>query len=144
MDNYIPATKKLKAIQLRLLSAEKVCPFTAVQLWQSIPKKPGIYAVWPNSENGEALYVGESSNLSERLKDFGRPTAHTFAKQIKLRNSLNSTPEIKSFIQENYLVSYISLAFGRAEAEEFLITDWATYEEEKFNDAIPRRWRCNT
>lgn len=144
MKKIIPATNRLTKIENRLTNARRITPFIEKSWRDSIPIRPGIYAIWPKRKNANAVYVGESSNLSERLSDLGNPANHTFAKKIKAKILAKSTKKVKAYIQENYLISFIPVLFGRAEAEEYLITHWATYVDNKFNEPIPRRWRCNT
>ena len=144
MNKIIQATKRLSNIESRLIHAQKITPLFNKSWRNSIPIKPGIYAIWTKRKNATAVYVGESSNLNERLGDLGSPATHTFPKKIKTKIALKTTNEVRVYIQENYLISFIPVSFGRAEGEEYLITKWATYVGTKFNDSIPRRWRCNT
>jgi len=142
MNNNIPPTSQLKKIETRLADANRLEPFSNRSWRKTIPKKPGIYAVWPKQKGVKAVYIGESSNLSERLRDFGNPANHTFARKIKRKHGLNSTAEVKDHIKSTYVISVLPITFGRAEAEEYLISNWKTYSIVKFNDPIPRRWRC--
>ena len=143
VNQFIPATRRLESIADRLSNASRVRPFSSREWRNEIPARPGIYAVWPKLTSVKAVYVGESSNLWERLADFGKPANHTFVKKIKNKIGLQTTAEVQGHIRRKYLVSVLPISFGRAEAEEYLVSAWRTHLPSRFNDPIPRRWRCD-
>jgi hypothetical protein len=139
----ITETAQLRELRLRLEGAEKFTPFTENGWYNDIPKRPGVYAIWSLRNPETAVYVGESSNLQERLEQLGKIDNHTFAGQIAARRGFTSDTDVKRAIKRHYVVSYIRIAFGRAELEEYLVTHWRTYRAPRFNSRIDRRWRCD-
>ena len=144
MNRYIAPTDRLEKIEVRLWNASTFVPFSGRKWWDFAPNRPGIYALWNRADN--PVYIGESSNLRERLRvNLGRPANHTFPSQILRRNNdLHTAVDVRDFIRSNYAISCIALSFGRAEAEEYLVTTWQTYTSKRFNSPIPRRWSCDT
>ena len=144
MNHYIAPTLRLERIEVRLWNAPTYVPFAGPAWWDFAPNRLGIYALWNRSEN--PIYVGESSNLQERIRyNLGSPKNHTFPSQIQNRNNqLRTAAQIREYIRTRYAISCIDLSFGRAEAEEYLVTLWRTYTANRFNSPIPRRWRCDT
>ena len=144
MNRFIAATRALERIETRLWNAPTFIPFSGDNWWEFAPCRPGIYALWNLRDN--PVYVGESSNLRERIRyNLGSPNNHTFPSQIQDRREfLATTKQVRKFVRTNYRISCIALPFGRAEAEEYLVTTWRTYIKSRFNSPIPRRWRCNT
>jgi hypothetical protein len=103
-------------------------PIVANPTWiTNVPYLGGVYVIWKKADsNYIPIYVGESSNLRDRLDEMTRLGRHnalwklTDREGIKIRNiSILASPEIKGLE-----VSYIKLPVGRKEAEEYLIALW--------------------
>ncbi len=143
MDPKFSFSKRLHRIESRLRDADQYWLFGESGWWDFAPNRPGIYALWNRSET--AVYVGASSNLLERIRDnLGSPGNHTFPNQIQRDHpDLKTRVDVRDYIRSHYWASCISLTFGRAEAEEYLVTEWKTYKSTSFNSPIHRRWRCD-
>ena len=119
-------------------------PFTNRHWRTGIDKKPGVYVIWRTRGKQQAVYIGETSLLKERLGDLGHWRNHTFTCQIQenLKDTGKShTPEaIRSYIKPHFLLSYLPLDFGRKEVEEYLIDEWETERPKGFN-RVPSRYR---
>jgi hypothetical protein len=114
-------------VAAKIISAIKN-PLVANPSWvNDVPYLGGVYVLWKKfSKSWTPIYVGESSNLNDRLAEMtclGRHNALwklTDKEGIKIRNiSILKLPEIKGIT-----ISYIVLPIGRKEAEEFLIHLW--------------------
>jgi len=127
--------QKLREIEQRLKKAARLIPFID-ECWSDVPCKPGIYAIWNDEVVHSAVYVGETNSLRERFKDLKQWRNHTFTRKIKKSRRYTKPASIRSYISENYFISYLPLSLGRKEAEEYLIHEWETYEE--FNKESPR------
>jgi len=120
--------KEIKAlvetIEVDLLTKPRV-KFTLDGKWNlSFPSEPGVYAIF---EKGKFIYVGETADLRERMKDVRRTYNHTFRKKLgtqrlkaKLEDNLFS-PKVEIEL-DNYMVKYLeftcqALSFGRKEVE---------------------------
>lgn len=132
----VKPVKKIDAIGEKLEEKERLQPFKNKSWRDTIPKKAGVYVLWKYSGNKGPVYVGETSNLFERLLDLGSWRNHTFTRQIKAKYTLVTPVEIRKKISKIYRISYIPIACGRKEAEEYLIYKWGTYK--MFNKPSPR------
>ena len=128
----------------RLQRKKRIRPFSGRVWRRDIPKRPGVYAIWTPSVQDRPVYIGETANLYERMRDLGSYRNHTFAKKVKAKHHLDSAPEVRSKISKTFLVSCIAVAFGRKEIEEALIVHWGTAARRGYNNPGPRRWRCDT
>jgi hypothetical protein len=83
----------------------------------------GVYVIW---ENDVPVYVGETSGIKSRMGDLSRPVNHPFPKKVAEIHSLTdqSLEVLRNEISNRYRLSYLVLAFGRAEIEEYLILRW--------------------
>lgn len=143
MRNTLP--KRIQSQALRLLSSAKVHPFSA-RNWRGIagiPKRPGVYAIWGLRAYRRPVYVGETANLYERMKDLASWQNHTFTRKIKKRHRFRRPSQAREFIRDHYRVTFIPVSFGRKEIEEHLVQHWRTDRGENFNDPTPRRWRSD-
>lgn len=98
--------------------------------WSSnFPAKAEIYAIF---DKEELIYIGETANLKERMKEVKRTYNHSFNR--KLGRHLNKGAMIRNgkfdtiielglnnYLQSNISFSYIELNFGRLEVESQLI-----------------------
>lgn len=103
----------------------------------------GLYCIW-ESKGGPArpLYVGESHNLRERIRQLRFLSQHTFARQYAIlrarkhrlvrptksvvsRLSRKRKDEIEAGLEDRYLrqlrLGWVATSFGRREIEEALI-----------------------
>jgi hypothetical protein len=102
----------------------------------------GVYVIWKKlSESWIPIYVGESSNLKDRLDEMTRLGRHyalwklTDREGIKIRNvSILELPEIKGL-----KVSHVVLPIGRKEAEDYLISLWRKHLINKHDKRFQRR-----
>ena len=98
--------------------------------WSSnFPAKAGIYAIF---DNEELIYIGETANIKERMKEVKRTYNHSFRR--KLGKHLNQGAviengkfdEVIELALNGYFTNQISfsfkvLNFGRLEVESHLI-----------------------
>lgn len=97
--------------------------------WSSnFPQEPGIYMIF---DNGNPIYVGESANVKERMKEVKRTVNHAFRKKLG-KHLYNGTVdrgkfslEIEDLLNQYYLDNLtfcsVPLRFGRLEVEAHLI-----------------------
>lgn len=90
--------------------------------WKNIfPDYSGVYVIWNNEK---PIYVGETSGLKSRMSDLMRPINHAFTKKIDNKIEVQSLGELRTYMSDNYKLSYISIDLGRSEIEEYLILRW--------------------
>jgi len=101
--------------------------------WSSnFPKKSGVYAIY---EGIDLLYIGETANLKERMKEVKRTYNHSFRKKlgkyrfggveiVKGKYSDTIENQMNDFYREKLYMSYIEVNFGRIEIESFLISKY--------------------
>jgi len=95
-----------------------------------VPRRGGVYSIW-NHRKGNPVYVGESSNLDERIGDLMRPINHTFTRQIQKSTRIKSLERLRSYMSRRFDLSFVVLRDGRKELEEFLICYWKTFKYNK-------------
>lgn len=111
-------------IELDLLTKPRVS-FTLANNWNTnFPDKPGVYAIF---EKGVFVYIGETADLKERMKDIRRTYLHTFRKKMgthrlnaKLEGNLFSSEiegKLDIYMVENLEFTCHALSFGRKEVE---------------------------
>ena len=99
--------------------------FTLDGKWNlNFPSEPGVYAIF---EKGKFIYIGETADIRERMKDIRRTYNHTFRKKLgkqRLKAELvgNLFPPKVEIELDNYMVKYLeftclALSFGRKEVE---------------------------
>jgi len=114
----------VKHIEDDLLKKTRI-PFLLVSNWNSnFPNEPGVYAIF---DKGEFIYVGETADLRERMKDIRRTYNHTFRKKIGtvqlkatlIGYSFSSEVEVEldNYMVENLEFSFHTVNFGRKEVE---------------------------
>ena len=90
--------------------------------WKNIfPDYSGVYVIW---DNEKPIYVGETSGLKSRMSDLMRPINHAFTKKIDNKIEAQRLDELRTYMSDNYKLSYISIDLGRSEIEEYLILRW--------------------
>ena len=93
------------------------------------PEKAGIYAIF---DKEKFIYVGETSQLRERMKDIRRTVNHTFRRKLgklldeneiieKYKFSSSFEGKLNEYCKLNITVSYLEVNFGRLEIESFII-----------------------
>jgi hypothetical protein len=108
----------------------------------SVPFLGGVYVIWRRVEGGFIpVYVGESSNLRDRLDEMTRLGRHnalfklTDKPGVRIRNaSILDAPEIVGL-----LVSFVVIPVGRKEAEDYLISLWRSHLKNKHDQRFKRR-----
>jgi len=133
----ISPIKKIDKIGVTLKKKNRLELFLNKKWKDDVPKRPGVYVLWSKKrKNNPAVYIGESSNLSERFSDLGSWRNHTFSRQIKNKYNLSSPKQVRDKISSSYNITFVKVSYGRKEVEEYLIYKWRTYNE--FNKESPR------
>jgi len=112
-----------------LIESEKI-KFSFERNWSSnFPNKAGIYAIF---DDDKLVYIGETANLKERMKEVKRTYNHSFRKKLG-RYLVKDAKIIKGKFEEDlekrlndYYLKRISMSikelnFGRLEIESHLI-----------------------
>lgn len=99
--------------------------------WSSNFKdKAGVYAIF---DKNKLVYIGETANLKERMKEVKRTYNHSFRRKLgrKLHPELSKNPkgkfnekiekELNKYFLKRISFSYKVLNFGRLEVESYLI-----------------------
>jgi hypothetical protein len=132
----------VQAIEADLLEKPKI-KFTLDHNWKlNFPNQPGVYAIF---EKGEFVYIGETADIRERMRDVRRSYNHTFRKKIG-KTRLNANIEGNLFAPEtelaldNYMVENLeftcyALIFGRKEVEARIL---AKYKDKLLNSVSLR------
>jgi hypothetical protein len=114
----------------RELKSKTQIKFTFDKKWtDNFPKKAGVYAIFYKNK---LVYVGESANLKERMKEIKRTYNHSFRR--KLGKFLNPDAqvtngkfpqELEKLLNEHYIkhlkFAYKEVNFGRTEIENHLM-----------------------
>jgi len=119
--------------------------FTFDRKWSSnFPDVSGLYAIF---DNGTLIYIGESANVKERMKELKRTINHTFRRKLCFK-LFGKHPIVKSkypeeietalndFYLSNISVSAIEMNFGRLETETYLINK---YKDHSILNSIGKR-----
>jgi hypothetical protein len=104
-----------------------------------VPFLGGVYVLWKPAEEGWVpRYVGESSNLWDRLDEITRLGRHNGLRKLaanKVKNvSILSDPEIVGLA-----VSFVVVPVGRKEAEDYLVALWRSTVANKHDQRFKRR-----
>jgi hypothetical protein len=119
-----PAVREfLTAREAELRTATRRVLMEAPKWADDVPHDAGVYVVW---EEDAPIYVGESSSLSARMSDIGRPVNHTFARKTckALGITEASLEDLAHAMRSRYALSFATVPFGRAEVEEYLVLRW--------------------
>lgn len=95
-----------------------------------IPSEPGVYLVFHKNKD-KPIYVGETRNIKERMKDLKRTLNHTLRRSIgkekfgeKATSSKKFSPsnekKLNEFFEKEISVSWAVVEFGRKEIEEYI------------------------
>lgn len=112
-----------------LMQADKI-KFSFDRNWSSkFPSKAGIYAIF---DKNKLVYIGETANLKERMKEVKRTYNHSFRRKLgkflvesskvvkgKFEETLELT--LNDYYLDRITFSYKELNFGRLEVESHLI-----------------------
>ncbi len=114
---------------LELKSANKIS-FSFDRKWSSsFPSAAGIYAIF---DRGALVYIGETANLKERMKDVRRTINHTFRRKLGKKLFVNATIEkgkfnaiieakLDEYCQANITFTCKIVNYGRMEIESHLV-----------------------
>jgi hypothetical protein len=123
MDTHV--RKQLESLENSLLAAPVRSVLGSSTWAEDVPAVPGVYALW-DGQTGDAIYVGETTSLRERMADFGRTLNHTCRRKIidilELRGRAEA--EINVAMSKRYYLSFIPVYLGRAELEDYLALRW--------------------
>ena len=112
-----------------LFDSEKI-KFSFDRTWSSsFPSEAGIYAIF---DDDKLVYVGETANLKERMKEVKRTYNHSFRRSLGkfliegskvVKGKFEETLELKlnDYYVDRIRFSYKELNFGRLEVESHLI-----------------------
>lgn len=114
---------KLRNAEKMLKECERVSPLSSKNWRLHIPKESGVYVIW---EGNTPVYVGETSSLYKRMSDLSRPINHTFSRKIADKFDIDKSDleRLAEEVSSRYKLSCITVDFGRAEIEEYLILRW--------------------
>ena len=112
------------AIEYDLLTKPRLA-FTLENKWNlNFPDEAGVYAIF---EKGKFIYIGETSDLRERMGDIRRTSRHTLRKKIgriRFKEKLegNQFSDKIEIAVHNHMVDHLefsfhALSFGRKEVE---------------------------
>jgi hypothetical protein len=97
------------------------------------PNGAGVYCIF---KDGKPIYVGESGNLSARIREIFRTVNHSFRRSLgkylysnnpgftAASSSLKFSPEIEEelteYMESSLTIVFANIALGRKEVEEFI------------------------
>ena len=121
----------------------------------NVPVGAGIYAIWNRA--GQLVYVGETSDLQQRMEDIGHTYNHTCRRAVGIHEFKNHpdyfnvaacrgsyAPAVEAAITE-YFTQELKVAFakvnvGRKELEYYFMVERAPCSHPKYN-GVTRRAR---
>ena len=114
--------------ETELFGAPKI-QFTRDRKWSdNFTNSPGIYAIY---DKGALIYIGESADVKERMKEVKRTINHSFRKKLGVRlfngkierGKFDSSIEaaLDQYYLDNLSFSSLPLFYGRIEVEAILI-----------------------
>jgi predicted GIY-YIG superfamily endonuclease len=125
----------IKDIKQTLENAPRY-PMYSEDCYNNAPSKAGIYII--REEDG-FIYIGETSNIKKRMMDLKQTRNHTFRRKVgkrffssdkdysvadsKKRFSLTIEEKITEHCKNTYTISFVPLAIGRKEVEEYFLLD---------------------
>ncbi len=116
--------------KLETSEKQKIC-LDSKEWLENIPAKNGIYGVWSGKE---LKYVGETSDIRDRMKDLGR-NVHNHTLAVKLANKYfkgkkwsqkktlpkRLVSKLHEKIKGDFKISFLPLSMGRKEIEEYIV-----------------------
>lgn len=136
-------------VEVQLRICEKIKIYGNSNWSGTLPKIPGIYVVW--SATNQIVYVGETSNLQERMNDLKDTRHHTLRRSVghmefskepdfhKANSKVKFSPPIEKLVTEFFkatlTLTYCPTKIGRKEFEEYLMKKY----KPKYNSSLGRR-----
>jgi hypothetical protein len=119
----------IEACENELFSNDKISYSKAKNWTSNFPSHAGIYAIF---DNNKFIYVGETADIKERMKDVRRTINHTFRRKLgkklygnavleKGKFDLDIENRLHEYCIENISFAYVKVNFGRLEIESSLI-----------------------
>jgi excinuclease UvrABC nuclease subunit len=119
----------VKEFEREMLHAQKI-QFTFDRKWSSnFPAQAGIYMIF---DKEKLVYIGETANLKDRMKEVKRTYNHSFRRKLgkflingaiitkgKFKEELENT--LNQYYLDNIQFAYKELNWGRLEMESHLI-----------------------
>jgi len=137
-------------IEAQLGYCEKIQIYRSSNWYTYVPKQPGIYII--RNLSNEIVYVGETSNLQERMNDLKDTRHHTLRRAVghmefsckpnfqKATSKKKFLENIEKFVTEffkaNLSLTYCATKIGRKEIEEYLVKKY----KPKYNSLLGRRY----
>ncbi|WP_407322480.1 hypothetical protein [Tenacibaculum maritimum] len=117
IDNHLKTSKRIKF------------EYTLDWANRNFKDRPAIYALF---DDEDLAYIGETSSLLKRMKDIRRTYNHTFRKQrgkklfetnVNKKGVFSEEEEVRltAYFERNIKMTFYYIAFGRSEAESYLI-----------------------
>ena len=115
--------------QKELMEGRKIA-YSCSRKWTGeFPRVAGVYAIF---DSRKLVYIGETANLKERMKDVRRTINHTFRRKLckqlykdatLVNGKYDSETELKlnEYCCANISFSYKEINYGRLEIESYLI-----------------------
>jgi hypothetical protein len=115
-----------------MLFIDDKIPYSLDKNWTSkynFPSESGLYAIFDISQ---LVYLGETADIKERMKDVRRTINHTFRRKLgkklfsnavieKGKFNANIEKKLDEFCVNNIKISYVEVNYGRLEIESYLI-----------------------
>ena len=122
----VETRQQLESMAIALERAPRRAMFDGESWAHDVPPLPGVYALWALS-SGAMIYVGETSSLNHRMRDFGRSVNHTCRRKLALHHNLVGAAEsaLSAVMGEHYVLSFLPVLLGRVELEEVLSLRYA-------------------
>jgi len=136
----------VSSVENQLLTNPKI-KFDFDKKWSSnFSEEPGVYAVF---NKDKMVYVGESANLKERMKEVKRTYNHSFRRKLGKHLYPDSIiakgkfpPDIEEALNKYYIqniyFTFVVVSFGRLEIESRLMHK---YKNEGILNSIGKRNR---
>ena len=115
----------LRTMERKLTNSARRPLCAGIGWTDGIPDSPGVYVVW-QAKSGKPVYVGETACLSKRMADIGRWRNHTCRRKLGERLGHDGSDELmlSMAFAARYMLSFLPVAFGRTEFEEYLYLRW--------------------
>ena len=113
------------------IKTDKIKAEISLEWAKSFPLEPGVYIAW---QNNEIVYVGETGNLSKRMRDLRDTRNHSLRRHVgfklydeKATSSKKFLPKneerLDDFFRRNIRISYLPVSLGRKELEESIFAN---------------------
>src|SRR3954467_13164541 len=99
--------EQLTSMAIALERAPRRTPFDGPSWTADVPTTGGVYALWEIA-SGAMIYVGETSSLRLRMRDFGRSVNHTCRRKLATKHGMVGAPEaeLSDVIAKHYVVGF--------------------------------------